>query len=138
MGPNHCSPTTPKDPAEALLAQTTHKCLTPQINALQYYFISALAFSAVIEPVLLYVATHKLQDSHDSLMVVKAVLGCFAVFDVFHSVAAVAGGGIEAILPGSVGFMWEVGVNFWVPLAWFGVRGWWFWGARGEWKERMD
>jgi hypothetical protein len=97
---------------------------------MQFYLMGALAFSAVVEPAVLYVAAYKLRDPQDGLAVVKTVLACFAVFDVFHALAAVAGSGFNAVLPVvGRGFDGFVAINFWVPLGWFLVRGLWFWGG---------
>jgi uncharacterized membrane protein YgcG len=109
--------------------------MTPQVKALQYYFMGALAFSAVIEPLLLYIAINKLKDPRDSRTVVQAVLASFAAFDIFHAAAAVAGSGIGALMPTTAGFDLYSGINFYVPMLWLVVRLTWFWRTGGKTKE---
>jgi len=109
--------------------------MTPQVKALQYYFMGALAFSAVIEPLLLYVAVHKLKDPRDSRTVVQAVLASFAAFDIFHAAAAVAGSGIGALMPMTAEFDLYSGINFYVPMLWLVVRLTWFWRTGSKIKE---
>jgi hypothetical protein len=54
---------------------------------MQYYLMGALAFSAVIEPAALYVATYKLRDPRDSRLLIQTILASFAAFDIFHAAA---------------------------------------------------
>jgi hypothetical protein len=117
------------------LDQIMNERMTPQVKALQYYFMGALAFSAVIEPLLLYVAVNKLRDPQDSRTVVKAVLASFAAFDVFHAAAAIAGSGIGALVPMTAGFDLYSAINFYVPMLWFVVRIAWLRGSGGKPKE---
>jgi hypothetical protein len=63
---------------------------------MQYYLMGALAFSAVIEPAALYVATYKLRDPRDSRLLIQTILASFAAFDIFHAAAAIAGSGVQA------------------------------------------
>jgi hypothetical protein len=102
---------------------------------LQYYFMAALAFSAFVEPAVLYVATYKLHDARDSQTVVRAVLASFAAFDIFHAVAAIAGSSFNAVLPMAVEFDVYVAINFWIPSLWLVVRGTWFLGNGMKDKE---
>jgi hypothetical protein len=118
MGPDPC--------AGAALDNTTTQCMTPRIRAMQYYLMGALAFSAVIEPAALYVATYKLRDPRDSRVVIQTILASFAAFDIFHAVAAVAGSGINAVMPMAAVFNVYSAINFWVPLLWLFVRSAWF------------
>ena len=109
--------------------------MTPQVKALQYYFMGALAFSAVIEPLLLYIAVNKLRDPRDSRTVVKAVLASFAAFDIFHAAAAIAGSGTGALMPMTADFDLYSAINFYVPMLWFVVRFAWFRGSGGKAKD---
>lgn len=109
--------------------QLMNERMTPQVRALQYYFMGALAFSAVVEAVVLYVAVYKLKDPEDSLMVVRAVLASFAAFDIFHAAAAIAGSGYRAIMPMMGELDLYSAVNFYVPMLWLSVRVAWFVGA---------
>lgn len=109
--------------------------MTPQVKALQYYFMGALAFSAVIEPLLLYVAVNKLRDPRDGRTVVKAVLASFAAFDIFHAAAAVAGSGIDALVPKTAAFDLYSAINFYVPMLWLVMRLTWFSRAASKTKE---
>lgn len=93
---------------------------------MQYYLMGALAFSAVIEPAALYVATNKLRDQRDGRLVAQTVLASFAAFDLFHAAAAIAGSGVQAVLPLAEEFNIYSGINFWVPLLWLLVRFVWF------------
>jgi hypothetical protein len=93
---------------------------------MQYYLMGALAFSAVIEPAALYVAAYKLRDQRDSRIVVQTILASFAAFDIFHTAAAVAGSGVQAILPLSEEFNVYSAINCWVPLLWLLARSAWF------------
>lgn len=102
---------------------------------MQYYLMGALAFSAVIEPAVLYVAAYKLRDQRDSRLVARTVLASFAAFDVFHAVAAIAGSGVNAILPLTEEFNVFAGINFWVPLLWLVVRSAWFLRTGGKSKK---
>lgn len=109
--------------------------MTPQVKALQYYFMGALAFSAVVEPLLLYVAVHKLRDPRDSRTVVQAVLASFAAFDIFHAAAAIAGSGIRALVPMTEKWDAYSGINFYVPMVWLVARIAWFQSTGGKAKE---
>jgi hypothetical protein len=93
---------------------------------MQYYLMGALAFSAVIEPAALYVAAYKLRDPRDARVVAQTILSSFAVFDIFHAAAAIAGSGVQAILPLAKDFNIYSGINFWVPLMWLLARSAWF------------
>ena len=93
---------------------------------MQYFLMGALAFSAVIEPAALYVAAYKLRDARDSRIMVQTILASFAAFDVFHAAAAVAGSGINAVVPMAAEFDVYSAINFWVPLLWLLVRSAWF------------
>jgi hypothetical protein len=117
------------------LDQIIRERMTPQVKALQYYFMGALAFSAVIEPLLLYVAVNKLRDPRDSRTVVKAVLASFAAFDIFHAAAAIAGSGTGALMPMSAEFDLYSAINFYLPLLWFVVRFAWLGGSGMKAKE---
>ena len=118
MAPDPCTGTT--------LDHTTTQCITPRIRAMQYYLMGALAFSAVIEPAALYVTACKLRDQRDARIVAQTILSSFAVFDIFHAAAAIAGSGAQAILPLAEDFNIYSGINFWVPLMWLLVRSAWF------------
>jgi len=83
--------------------------------------MAALAFSGVIEPMLLYVARYKLCDTSDAEQVIKAVLTSFLVFDIFHAGATLAVTGVAAALPGSSMHVYAM-VNVWVPIAWLLLR----------------
>lgn len=83
--------------------------------------MAALAFSGVIEPMLLYVARYRLRDTSDAEQVIKAVLSSFSVFDVFHAGATLAVTGVAAALPGSSMHIYAM-VNVWVPIAWLLLR----------------
>ncbi|KAG8353995.1 hypothetical protein FVEN_g8250 [Fusarium venenatum] len=110
---------------------------TPQLRGLWYSYIGALAFSAVIEPLLLYVARYKLRDVSDAEEVIKAVLFAFFAFDVFHAGATLAVTGIGAALPGSQMHLYAM-VNVWVPTAWMILRTLWITGvARKSLVNRM-
>jgi len=100
--------------------------MTPQVKALQYYFMGALAFSAVVEAAVLYVAVYKLKDPRDTRAVVQAVLASFAAFDIFHALAAIAGSGIPALMPLTAESDLYSAINFYVPLLWLIVRITWF------------
>jgi uncharacterized membrane protein YgcG len=115
--------------------QIINERMTPQVKALQYYFMGALAFSAVIEPLLLYVAVNKLKDPRDSRIVVQAVLASFAAFDIFHAAAAIAGSGTGALVPMTAEFDFYSGINFYVPMLWLVARLTWFWRTGGKMKE---
>jgi uncharacterized membrane protein YgcG len=117
------------------LDQIMNERMTPQVKALQYYFMGALAFSAVVEPLLLYIAVNKLGDPRDSRTVVQAVLSSFAAFDIFHAAAAIAGSGIGALMPMTAEFDLYSGINFYVPMLWLVVRLTWFWRTAGKTKE---
>jgi hypothetical protein len=135
MGSDRCTHTGLETTAGLLLGQSSHECVLPRIRALQYYFMAALAFSAFVEPAVLYVATYKLHDARDSQTVIRAVLASFAAFDIFHTVAAVAGSSFHAILPMAAEFDIYVAINFWIPLLWLVVRGSWFLGNGGKDKK---
>ena len=109
--------------------------MTPQVKALQYYFMGALAFSAVVEPLLLYVAVYKLRDPRDSRTVVTALLASFAAFDIFHAAAAIAGSGMEALMPMTAEFDLYSAINFYVPMLWLVARIAWFKRTGGKRKE---
>jgi hypothetical protein len=102
---------------------------------MQYYLMGALAFSAVIEPAALYVAAYKLRDPRDSRLVIQTVLASFAAFDIFHAAAAIAGSGVQAVLPLAAEFNVYSAINFWVPLLWLLVRSAWFFSTRTKAKE---
>jgi hypothetical protein len=104
---------------------------TPQLRSLWYVFMAALAFSGVIEPMLLYVARYKLRDVHDAEAVIKAVLVAFSAFDVFHAGATLAVTGLGAVLPGSQMHIYAM-VNVWVPAAWMLLRTLWIVGVARE------
>ena len=89
--------------------------------------MAALAFSGVIEPMLLYVARYRLRDTSDAEQVVKAVLTSFLVFDIFHAGATLAVTGKAAALPGSSMHIYAM-VNVWVPIAWLLLRVSWMLG----------
>lgn len=93
---------------------------------MQYYLMGALAFSAVIEPAALYVAAYRLRDHRDSHLVVQTILASFAAFDIFHAAAAIAGSGMQAVLPLAEEFNIYSAINFWVPSMWLLVRSAWF------------
>jgi hypothetical protein len=135
MGPDRCSNTGYESAAELVQDHISHECMLPRIRALQYYFMAALAFSAFVEPAVLYVATYKLHDARDSQTVVRAVLASFAAFDIFHAVAAIAGSSFHAALPMAAEFDVYVAINFWIPLMWLVVRGTWFLGNGAKDKE---
>jgi hypothetical protein len=135
MGPDRCSDTSYETAAGLIPGQSSHECMLPRIRALQYYFMAALAFSAFVEPAVLYVATYKLRDARDSQTVVRAVLASFAAFDIFHAVAAIAGSSFHAALPMAAEFDVYVAINFWIPLTWLVVRGTWFLGNGTKDKE---
>ncbi|KAM0294438.1 hypothetical protein HYE67_000102 [Fusarium culmorum] len=97
---------------------------TPQLRGLWYAFMSALAFSGVIEPLLLYVARYKLRDIHDAEQVIKAVLFAFMAFDVFHAGATLAVTGVAAALPGPRMNVYVM-INVWIPTAWLLLRTLW-------------
>lgn len=118
MAPDSC--------AGAALDSIAAQCTTPRIRAMQYYLMSALAFSAVIEPAGLYVAAYKLRDQRDSRIIIQTILASFAAFDVFHAAAAVAGSGFQATMPMADEFNVYSAINFWVPLLWLLVRSAWF------------
>lgn len=86
--------------------------------------MSALAFSGVIEPLLLYVARYKLHDVRDAEQVIKAVLFAFMAFDVFHAGATLAVTGVAAALPGPRMNVYVM-VNVWIPTAWLLLRTLW-------------
>ncbi|CZR41760.1 uncharacterized protein FPRO_11350 [Fusarium proliferatum ET1] len=94
---------------------------TPQLRALWYSYISALAFSGVIEPMVLYVARYKLRDIRDAEEVIKTVLIAFIAFDLFHAGATLAVTGVAAVLPGSQSHIYAM-VNVWAPMAWMLLR----------------
>ena len=102
---------------------------------MQYYLMGALAFSTVIEPAALYVATYKLRDQRDSRLVAQTILASFAAFDIFHAAAAIAGSGFQAVLPLAEEFDIYSGINFWVPLLWLLVRSAWFFRTGSKLKE---
>jgi hypothetical protein len=101
---------------------------TPQLRVLLYQFSGALAFSAIIEPSLLYVAQFKLSDPKDAERVVQAVLMSFLAFDVLHALATAAVVGSSAIFPnnGWSGIHFYACINVWVPVLWMGARACWF------------
>ncbi|OBS23077.1 hypothetical protein FPOA_03640 [Fusarium poae] len=101
---------------------------TPQLRGLWYTYMGALAFSGVIEPILLYVARYRLRDVFDAEQVIRAVLIAFFAFDVFHAVATLAVTGVEAALPGSHMHIYAM-VNVWVPTAWMLLRTSWIMGV---------
>ncbi|RGP81811.1 hypothetical protein FLONG3_6 [Fusarium longipes] len=100
---------------------------TPQLRGLWYTYMAALAFSGVIEPILLYVARYKLRDVHDAEEVIKAVLVAFLVFDVLHACATLAVTGLAAALPGSHMHVYAM-VNVWIPMLWMTLRLSWMMG----------
>ncbi|KAJ4136583.1 hypothetical protein NW768_004200 [Fusarium equiseti] len=100
---------------------------TPQLRGLWYAYMAVLAFSGVIEPMLLYVARYKLRDTSDVEQVIKAVLASFLVFDIFHAGATLAVTGIAAALPGSSMHVYAM-VNVWVPVTWLLLRVSWMLG----------
>jgi hypothetical protein len=128
MGPDRCSHSGLEETTGLVSDHIGHECMLPRIRALQYYFMAALAFSAFVEPAVLYVATYKLHDPRDSKTVVRAVLASFAAFDIFHAVAAIAGSSFHAAFPMAADFDVYVAINFWIPLLWLVVRGTWFLG----------
>ncbi|CCT71808.1 uncharacterized protein FFB20_14114 [Fusarium fujikuroi] len=101
---------------------------TPQLRGLWYSYISALAFSGIIEPMVLYVARYKLRDIRDAEEVIKTVLVAFIAFDIFHASATLAVTGTAAALPGSQSHIYAM-VNVWVPMAWMLLRILWIVGA---------
>lgn len=105
---------------------------TPQLRVLVYQFMGALAFSAIIEPVLLFVARYKLSNAKDAEHVIEAVLICFSAFDVLHSLATITVVGTAAVFPSSTYGWAEVSlyacINVWVPVAWLVARACWFTG----------
>lgn len=98
---------------------------TPQLRSLWYVFMSALAFSAVIEPLVLHAARYNLRDVRDAEEVIKAVLLAFAAFDIFHAGATISVTGARAVIPGPWADVYAM-VNVWVPVAWFCLRVLWF------------
>ncbi|KAF5233233.1 hypothetical protein FANTH_12630 [Fusarium anthophilum] len=97
---------------------------TPQLRGLWYAYIAALAFSGIIEPMLLYVARYKLRDVCDAEEVLKTVLFAFIAFDIFHAGATLAIAGVAAVLPGPHRHIYAM-VNVWVPTAWMLLRMLW-------------
>ncbi|RKK63874.1 hypothetical protein BFJ69_g16838 [Fusarium oxysporum] len=97
---------------------------TPQLRGLWYAYIAALAFSGVIEPMVLYVARYKLRDIRDAEEVIKTVLFAFLAFDIFHAGATLAVTGVAAVLPGPHRHIYAM-VNVWVPTAWMLLRMLW-------------
>ena len=63
---------------------------TPQLRAMLYQFMSALAFSAVIEPAILFVAVYRMKQTQDACSIIRTVLLSFLAFDFFHSSATLA------------------------------------------------
>jgi hypothetical protein len=131
----HYASMAPDPCASTALDRTTTQCITPRIRAMQYYLMGALAFSAVIEPAAIYVAAYKLRDQRDSHLVIQTVLASFAAFDIFHAAAAIAGSGINAILPLAEEFDIYSAINFWVPMLWLLVRSAWFFRTENKLKE---
>ena len=93
--------------------------------------MAALAFSGVIEPILLYVARYKLRDASDAEQVITAVLSSFLVFDIFHAGATLAVTGVAAALPGADMHIYAM-VNVWVPMLWLLLRVSWMLGLGRE------
>lgn len=112
---------------------------TPQLRALLYLYMGTLAFSAIIEPVVLYVAATQMESARDAERVVAAVLVAFAAFDLLHAGATVVVTGWERVLPGlesahggsgsGNGLDLYACINVWVPLAWLVIRSAWFAGV---------
>jgi hypothetical protein len=105
---------------------------TPQVRSLLYQYMSAFTFSAIVEPLTLYVAIHHLETTRDAYLVVRAILISFSAFDVLHALATVSVTGLATVLPGledSKHLDLYASINFWVPLAWLLVRSLWFAGV---------
>lgn len=90
--------------------------------------MAALGFSGVIEPMLIYTARYKLQNTRDAQVVVTAVLLALMAFDVLHATSVLGVVGVKAVLPGSDMDPYA-SVNVWVPMAWIGVRTLWLLGV---------
>jgi len=89
--------------------------------------MGALAFSALIEPLVLFTATYRFESTRDAEMVIGAVLATFTAFDVFHAAATVSVVGWASVIPGLGGIVrWEACANIWVPVLWMGIRSCWF------------
>lgn len=99
--------------------------------------MGALFFSAVIEPLVLYVAAYRLESAKDVERVVGAVLVAFMAFDFVHSAATLSVVGWEAVLPEVItgvkgGLVVLSCVNVWVPMLWAVLRGCWLAGLGRE------
>ena len=111
-------------------AQAWH---TPQLRSLLYLYMAALLFSAVVEPMLLYLARYKLRSVGDAERVMAGVLISFSFFDVAHALAAYLVAGPEAVLPAAdldlSNLELYACINVWVPTTWLLIRVLWFMGV---------
>ncbi|KAG9251391.1 uncharacterized protein F5Z01DRAFT_639291 [Emericellopsis atlantica] len=112
--------TSPASPPASFL-QAWH---TPQTRELLYLYVAAMAFSAVVEPMLLYLARYKLHDARDTELVVTGVLLSFLAFDVFHAAANWA-------VVGSASLTRDMyaAINFWIPVGLVVIRSMWLLGV---------
>ncbi|KAF5008761.1 hypothetical protein FDECE_4999 [Fusarium decemcellulare] len=117
-----------KDPSTATCG-ASESWNTPQLRALHYQYMSAFAFSAVIEPLMLFIARYRISNSSDAEQVIRGVLLSFLAFDAFHAFATAVVVGLDAVLPWSTSVNWYSCINVWVPVAWMIVRTCWLVGA---------
>lgn len=106
-------------------------------------YMAAMAFSAIVEPLVLYVARYKLTGARDAQTVISVTLISFMAFDLFHSAASVSVSGFPAAIP-SVNLDLRspqldcskmdlyASINFWVPLVWLAARSLWLSGVGRE------
>jgi hypothetical protein len=92
--------------------------------------MSALLFSAIVEPLVLYTAVFRFQSVCDAERLVRAVLAAFTVFDVLHAAATLSVVGFGPVVPGLGGKVSvETCANVWIPMVWVGIRSCWFAGV---------
>lgn len=100
---------------------------SPQVNAMLYQFMGAFAFSAIVEPVILYCAKYKMHSPKDAELAIWGVEISMLVYDFMHSFAEISVVGSASVIPG---FSWSnvdsgACVNAYAPLVWAIIRmGW--------------
>lgn len=124
------------DPQSLSLDQQATPCnfssywASPESRALLYIYMSAMIFSAVIEPLLLFVARFRLRDPYGTQVVMQAVLASYFLFDCLHAGSTLAVVGWDKAWGPQVDFY--AAINVWAPVGWMAVRSLWFLGFGRE------
>lgn len=111
---------------------------TAQFNIMLYQFMSAFFFSAVVEPVALWHARHRMRDAADAERAVWCIEACMLGYDIMHSCAGVAVVGLGAVVPG---FEWSrvdaaAAFNTWSAVLLGVMRVFWMCGVGREFAAR--